>query len=270
MFRYSAPDSYEATVGVTSAGYEREWVRWQNCGCHYSRFSRDPDHLDRIYDTDYRDATSTYRKETAESVFKRVVALPPDQSESVQRTNDIQTTIKRLREQNIVASRSGSKQRLLDVGGASGVFAYVFQNEEWTAEIVDPGQQGRFVEAYGITYHTCRFDAEFAQGDFDLISMNYLLEHIADPRAALVTAHSHLAPSGLLYVEVPDELAFKRLPQDDDIFNSCHLWMFDPKSLGALLNETGFEPLKLARTKSPRGHYALSILAARQTEDHVS
>jgi hypothetical protein len=91
--------------------------------------------------------------------------------------------------------------------------------------------------------------------------MNYMLEHSVEPHHILTAARKRLHPSGLLYVEVPDELAFLRKPQDDDIFNSCHLWMFGPRSLQNLLADAGFETLQLTRGRSPRGHYALGVLA---------
>lgn len=260
---YEAPDVYEAAVGVGAENYRRAWVRCEGCGFHYSRFSRDPAILDRIYDRDYRDSGRSFRTEEAEATFARIVALPLSQSESRQRVAAIKQSVARLQEQDLLAGWRRRPLRLLDVGGATGIFAFLFQDQDWRSEIVDPGVQGRFVEGHGVTYHARRFDGEFEAGPFDLVSMNYLLEHVADPRALLATAREQLAEDGLLYVEVPDELAFGRKPKEDDIFNACHLWMFGPGSLQRLLAEQGFEALWLNRGLSPRGHYALSLLAWR-------
>nr|WP_304363714.1 class I SAM-dependent methyltransferase [Jiella sp. LLJ827] len=169
----------------------------------------------------------------------------------------------------VLADARDRPLRMLDVGGGNGIFVYVFRQQagrnasDWSAAIVDPGAQGQFVERFGIGYFQRRFDDAFAAGLFHLITMNYLLEHVADPRAVLQTAAANLATGGALYIEVPDALAFQRRPPEDDIFNACHLWMFDPPALITLLSEVGLSSLRMRRTKSPRGHYALSVLAGR-------
>ena len=99
---------------------------------------------------------------------------------------------------------------------------------------------------------------------YDLISLVYTLEHLADPFEALRSAAEGLRPGGLLFVEVPDALAFRLKPGDDDIFNACHLWMFDPVSLAQLLARYGFELFALERTHTVRGHYGLMALAGRR------
>jgi hypothetical protein len=261
VFTYDRPDVYETAVGVTPQSYARAWVRCAGCGFHYSRFSRAPDQLDRIYDREYRNAAQSFRPEGPEEVFRKIVALPPEKSESAQRSAAIRAAIARLQNDAVLESWPQRPLRLLDVGGASGVFAYLFQDADWRAEIIDPGEQGRFVEAHDIVYHARRFDESFNGGPYQLISMNYMLEHVADPARILAVARDRLSRGGLLYVEVPDELAFARKPQEDDIFNSCHLWMFGPRSLQRLLSDAGFETLSLTRSRSPRGHYALSVLA---------
>jgi len=290
VFSYDEPDAYELAVGVKREGYARAWVRCAECNLHYSRYSREPDRLDRIYDRAYRDAGHSFRPADAEATFRAVIALPPEQSESVQRAHAILDTVERLQAQAVLEPWEERPRRLLDVGGASGVFGYVFglvaaecatrdyvthsrverqeladldtqRADAWSVEIVDPSAQGRFIEAHGVTYHQRRFDCSFDARPFHLISMNYLLEHVADPGAVLAAARGHLVASGLLYVEVPDEIAFRRVSKHDDIFNSCHLWMFGPDSLLQLLDAADFEPLAITRSRSPRGHFSLSVLA---------
>ena len=258
---YSEPDRYEMAAGVTADGYKRAWVNCGKCGFRYSRYSRDPEILDRLYDDAYRSVTTSWRSGTAEETFKRVIALPDAESETVERCRNLKACLQRLAAEGIHDMPARSPRRLLDVGGATGVFAYAFKDKEWETEIVDPGNQGRFIEGFGVPYHERRFDDGFDNGSYDLVSMIYMLEHVADPAAVLETARRNLSPDGLLYVEVPDEIAFQRKPAEDDIFNSCHLWMFGPDSLGRLLDRTGLDLLDLRRFRSRRGHFTLSVLA---------
>lgn len=264
LLTFAEPDAYERAVGVTAEGYLREWVSCNACGFRYSRYSRDADILDRLYDDAYRDSGVSWRVQSAEETFRRVVALPADQSETVTRCMGVKAALARLAEDGIHTRARHRPARLLDVGGATGVFAWLFRDADWQAEIVDPGRQGRFVEAHGIAYHQRRFDRDFQGGPYELVSMVYMLEHVRDPREVLAAAKGILAADGLLYVEVPDEIAFEKKPAEDDIFNSCHLWMFGPASLTRLLGSCGFDPLELSRLKTLRGHYALTVLARPQ------
>lgn len=42
---------------------------------------------------------------------------------------------------------------------------------------------------------------------------------------------------------------------------SCHLWIFNPKTLSALLGDCGYELMQLNRYRTVRGYYALTALA---------
>jgi len=264
LVRYEAPDAYEQAVGVASDNYHREWVTCSGCGFRYSRYARDPDVLDRLYDDAYRDTGAAWRGGSAEETFQRIVALPPEESETVARCGAIKSTIARLAKDDIHTLPERRPLRLLDVGGATGVFAYLFRDQDWSADIADPSAQGTFIAKHGVTYHQQRLDAAFCGAPYDLISMIYVLEHVRDPRMVIEQAHRVLDASGLLYIEVPDEIAFEWKPPDDDIFNSCHLWMFGPVSLTRLLDACGFDPLEVRRIKTHRGHYALTALARRR------
>lgn len=46
--------------------------------------------------------------------------------------------------------------------------------------------------------------ADFAQEKFDVIVLRHVFEHLSDPSVALRKISEHLAPQGVLYIEVPD------------------------------------------------------------------
>ena len=191
----------------------------------------------------------------------RIVSLPFSESECLQRVELIRQSVSQLQNDGVISAWDERPKRLLDVGGASGVFAYLFRDKGWGVEIVDPAPQGCFIEEYGIVYHKVRFDESFDSSAYDLISMNYVLEHARSPHELLKAAYSRLTAAGVLYIEVPDAIAFMRKDKEDDIFNSCHLWMFSVESITQLLSKSGFEILLVQRKLSPRGHYSLCVLA---------
>jgi hypothetical protein len=255
-------DQYELAAGVSEQGYRREWVRCSACGFHFSRYTRPPDGLDRLYERGYRSEKAVWRPGSAEEVFRRVIDLPPDQSETAQRIRWIKDEIEDLRSAELITLGS-PPYRLADVGGASGVFAWSFQQDgQWVAHVIDPSDEADFIET---SLHIPLMRRKYERGLFDqpldLVSMVFVLEHLVDPDTALGDVRHDLNEYGLLYVEVPDVAAFHHKPPEDDIFNSTHLWMFDPVSLVKLLSRCAFEVLALKRRRTVRGHYSLATLS---------
>ena len=256
----TAPDLYEQRVGVTAEGFARAWVRCAGCGFHYSRYSRDPLVLDRLYVAGYREAAAAWRGASTEEVFRRVIALPDDQSETRARIRWIKQGIAEAKAAGLI-KWAEPPWRMVDVGGATGIMAYEFQDDQWRPHVVDPAPEGRFIEAHGIPYCQAPFRGGLLEAPVQLASLVYVLEHLRDPDQSLRDVASGLTGDGLVFIEVPDALAFGRKPPEDDIFNACHLWLFDPVSLLALLARTGFEALRLARIRTIRDHFTLMVLA---------
>lgn len=261
---YEQPDAYERSVGVGEEEYSRQWVRCQNCGFHYSIYSRDEEILDRIYTASYRDQSSDWRKATTEEIFEKVIKLPAAESETKWRIQWIKDHIRQAWN-NGMMKKGQPPYRLLDIGGATGVFAYEFQDKEWTSSIIDPGESGKFIEQkYGIPYRQAYYHANSFQNAFDLISLVFVLEHMRDPGAILREIHKDMTKDSFLYIEVPDALAFELKDRSDDIFNSCHLWMFTANTLTSLLDQCGFEAFSIDRVKTKRGHIALMALCVKR------
>jgi hypothetical protein len=260
---YDHPDIYEEAVGVSAQDYWRRWVKCKNCGFHASHYSRNKDILDSIYEKKYREKALPSRGATTEEIFHKINALPPEQSETVQRISWIKSSINKLVEAEILNCQD-NPLRLLDIGGATAIFAHEFQDDKWRSHVVDLAEDGKFIEtSLGIPFMQSSYQAGLFANKFHLISLLFVLEHLHSPEKILQIISDDLVDSGLLYIEVPDYVAFKLKPLEDDIFNSCHLWMFDPGNLTRMLTRNGFEIMYLTRTKTVRGHYALSVLAGR-------
>ncbi|NQV79390.1 MAG: class I SAM-dependent methyltransferase, partial [Alphaproteobacteria bacterium] len=157
---------------------------------------------------------------------------------------------------------NGAPCTFLDVGGANAIFAHEFRDQRWQPHVVDPSTDGAALCAdLDIPYLHGALESSGFGRRFNLVAMTYVLEHLADPSKALRAARQVVAPEGALFVEVPDAACFETRPSEDDIFNSCHLWMFSGADLGRLLWANGFEPVAEERTTSVRGHEALKVLA---------
>jgi methionine biosynthesis protein MetW len=113
----------------------------------------------------------------------------------------------------------------------------------------------------------------FATGAFDLVVLADVLEHLADPRAALERAAGWCRPGGAILVSVPNvahwsarlALARGRWPQEESgTFDSSHLRWFTRTSLADLLTAAGLVDVELdAIVPALRNHLRPERLARR-------
>lgn len=249
-------------VGVQSRDYFRKWVRCENCGFHYSVYSRPPALIHQLYSPAYREKNAAWRTESPQETFRKIIALPLEQSETKQRVAWIKKNIAELRTAGIVRENEHLPCNFLDIGGGSGIFAYEFQDKAWRGHIIDPSSDSGFIrDQLQIPLVRDFYRPNVFPVIFTLLSAIYVLEHIADPLTFLESVRADLTPDSLLFLEVPDVHNFTQKPAEDDIFHSCHLWMFDRVSLSRALEKVGMRLYCGERLNTIRGHYAYRALA---------
>ncbi|HUS61401.1 MAG TPA: methyltransferase domain-containing protein, partial [Acidimicrobiales bacterium] len=135
--------------------------------------------------------------------------------------------------------------RLLDVGCWTGSFLVAAQERGWEVVGVEPSAwaAGRARER-GVKVHEGELvDAPFEPGSFEAIVTCDVLEHLADPAAAVARMASLLVPGGALYLTVPD--AGSRLARVMGrrwwAVLPMHLQHFSRSSMRLLLARHGFE-----------------------------
>ena len=257
---YEKPDQYEIAVGIKEDFYYRKWVRCDSCTLIFSIYSRSNNAFDFLYEELYRKVGAVpWRKLSTEETFKLVLKLAPEKSETIYRVNFIKGKIASFIKSSLYSKKE--KYKLLDIGGATGSFAFAFKDKKWESTIIDPDGSGKFIKNYNIKFKQGWFTEKSFNFKFDLISLIFVLEHVLKPSLLLREIRKSLTPDGLVYIEVPDEVAFYKISSLDDIFNSCHLYMFNPRSLQMLLSQNNFEIMSLDRTRTVRGHFVLTCLA---------
>ena len=103
-------------------------------------------------------------------------------------------------------------------------------------------------------------------GDFDLIVLNSVLEHLDDPGRVLQRCHALLAEGGVLWVNVPNwrgkfflELSAFRLGLSPKTEMDDHRNYYDPRDLWPMLVAAGFKP---SRIRCRRHKFGLATFAA--------
>lgn len=163
----------------------------------------------------------------------------------------------------LAALGDGRGRRALDVGAADGFLAEILTERGWTVTALerDPAQAERARRrCHAVVVANLAEEVPVLPGPFDAIVYGDVLEHLADPLAALVSVNRSLAPGGLVVVSIPNVahlwvrlslLAGRFDYGDRGILDRTHLQFFTKKSLLALLAEAGLRVETLRTTPAP-------------------
>jgi SAM-dependent methyltransferase len=247
-FRYCEPPPGETRFDVLAGDYAREWLRCPTCG-HLTAFHELE--LGELYAGGYVDAT--YPGDAVAATYERVMSLPPDQSDNVQR-------VRRIVEWWDDASPPAPRT-VLDVGSGLAVFPARMKERGWCCTALDPDPRAAWHARDRVGVEAVHADFMRADdlGRFGLVTFNKVLEHVGNPVAMLARSARFLEPGGVVYVEVPDgEMAATdaKGSQRQEFFIE-HLNVFSMSSLSLLADRAGFDVLRAERLHEPSGKYTL-------------
>jgi SAM-dependent methyltransferase len=147
--------------------------------------------------------------------------------------------------------RHVSGRRIVDFGCGAGTFLRVAAESGWAAVGYDPGAAAvAHCRRQGLSA-TSSID-ELASGGFDAVVLNHVFEHVTDLRGTLTAVRGLLAPAGRVFMECPNVRSLRarlshrwltRFARFDERYRAfpLHLSYFSPRTLRALLADSGFE-----------------------------
>jgi len=136
-------------------------------------------------------------------------------------------------------------QRLLDIGGSTGVVAHVIaQALEAEATVIDPAPL-EIAEAQGLGLQTVTGlveDYDAPPGSFDLILLCQTIDHLLDVRATLEKIRALIADDGLFFVDIVDfRAAYQRNASVSAALKIDHPFSFVEETTELHLARLGFE-----------------------------
>ena len=173
-------------------------------------------------------------------------------------------TVKELRIQagrarnliRLMKAEFSTVNRHLDIGSSTGALMQAARDAYGCEAVgVEPAEVYRaYCEARGLTVHANLDDA--GDGQFDLITMAHVLEHLPDPVEYLRKLRERwLSPSGVLLVEVPNLFGHQSVELP-------HLFCFSAATLQYTLNRAGYRMARLTSHGAPRSKLIQLYLAA--------
>jgi len=151
----------------------------------------------------------------------------------------------------IAALVGGPGLRVLDLGCRTGALTQHYAEHNSVVGVdVDRSALEAAVERLGIETIWADVEEELPvpEGSFDVVVAGELLEHLADPRAAVANARRALKPGGRFVGSVPNAFRLKSrlrfLAGRHPEFDPTHLQLFTPDALRGLLDD--FEDVQIS------------------------
>lgn len=149
---------------------------------------------------------------------------------------------------------SPGNRRILDIGCGPGFFLQRGKERGWSGIGVEPSRQAA-EHAYSIGVEVINASLERAglegEGNFDVVHMSEVLEHVSDPVSFCCRAAALLKPGGIACIVVPNDYnplqQFLRRERGYDpywVAPPHHLNYFSPTALEGLLARVGLSVLE--------------------------
>jgi len=253
VLRFCNKPAAETDFGFADSGYERSYDECTTCGHYFGRHNLP---LAQIYESSYVDSTYGNSHGMVQRLEK-ILALPAEESDNALRVRRIEAFYLA----NLGQSAAAQNQRkLLDVGAGIGVFPAAMKVEGWEVVAIEPDPRTVLLLSSVVKVKALQEDfldlSADRIGKFNAITFNKVLEHVEDPSDLLSHARGFLAERGFCYVEVPDVHAATQGKQREEFFVEHH-HVFSPASLSILVQNSGFDLVRLERLVEPSGKFTL-------------
>ena len=155
--------------------------------------------------------------------------------------------------------KSPRQIRLLDIGCSSGAFLNTAVNLGFNAEGIEPAPKAAATAlASGLNVRQGFLEeAEYANGQFDAVTLLEVIEHLSQPIELLKEVHRILRPSGVLLIGTgnADSWSMKVMGSRWEYLSISkhggHISFFSPESIASLAQRCGFSVM-VVRTRRVR------------------
>lgn len=137
--------------------------------------------------------------------------------------------------------------RLLDIGGGSGVFAETAAEHGFDSTVLDPALVAGHADAVFKATRIKGHIDDLQPGDqYDVITLWDVIEHVTSPISLLKYIMPHLKEEGWLVVATGNYKCANRVAESSLhwIYQADHRWYFSPDSMTKLIERLGFSEIR--------------------------
>ena len=232
--------------------YKRRYYKCLICNHHISDHNYN---LNSLYSGDY--ISSTYGNyEDLKIRFNKINKLKPIKSDNFNRCLRIKYFFKKF----------NKKFKTLDIGSGLGIFPKKLKSKKFKdiTLIETDNVNISFLKNYLNFKKTFKKQSNLRKTKFDFITLNKVLEHIANPSLFLKKYLKNLNINGYLYIEVPDlDAKEDKIGYDREEFFIEHHHVFSKVSLILMLTKLNLKILKIETIREPSSKYTLFCFAQK-------
>lgn len=260
VVRQDFPDKYLELINPDYNQGIRSIVVCSRCGLVYRDPQIDEDDARKLYEH-FRD--HSVLTEPPDQYFDRISGLPDDQSENHAKLSWLTSHIG-----DFLGSQGN---RVLDIGCGGGVFLAKFK--EWyggwdcfgvepTPQFAELARRRAGLEVEQKMYHPGIFG-----GNFDLISVLQVFEHVLDPIKFMQGVSEDLTDDGFAFVESPHISDLPYLPADHDRFHAHHVYIHTRRTFEYVCAKAGLKLDYWSVDVTVRDKRNFSALVSRGTSE---
>ena len=216
--------NYDIALVLTAEKYK--FFRCRRCGLIYRSFQNQPNH-NILYSNQYYYQGSKLKKK----IEQFLTGL-----------------INNRRKQLIKRRQNGGK--ILDLGCGLGQFLDQMNSQYWQKIGVEPSRAAhqQIAKLNFTTYSQKLTDINLPENSLDVITAWHVLEHLPNPRMTLLEINRILKEKSFLFLSTPNTDSFGFQQGKERWFHldaSRHLFLFNAQNLKKILNQTGFQIIKI-------------------------
>lgn len=134
--------------------------------------------------------------------------------------------------------------RLVDFGAGSGSFVRAALDQGWAAIGIELSISARSLAR---EFYNVELRGEMAEGQYDVITLWDVVEHLRDPRGILTMLGRYLTKDGIIFIETGNFENWRRIAEKDKwgLYLFDHQFYFSPSSLKQVLRDSGFKKFYL-------------------------
>lgn len=158
------------------------------------------------------------------------------------------------------------KNRLLDIGCATGYFLHEAEKNGWTVKGIEKNDNARklAISQFDLDVSDEKYFFDIEKSSFNIVTLWHVLEHLEKLNESLQKISEIIVPDGTVVIAVPncdsyDAIFYKTFWAAYDV--PRHLWHFNPSSLERLLNKHGLKIVK--RYSMPLDAFYISLLSEK-------